>query len=72
MCTSGILVPDLCLEETEVMQSATKGAGLELTLLVTPTTPQERMRRIADFSEGFVYLVSVTGRSQGIEAKCAQ
>ena len=59
--TSGILVPDLCLEETEVMQQATRKAGLELTLLVTPTTPQDRMKRIAAVSEGFVYLVSVTG-----------
>ena len=61
---TGILVPDLCLEETEVMQAATKSAGLELTQLVTPTTPQERMKRIAAVSEGFVYLVSVTGRPE--------
>ena len=60
---AGILVPDLCLEETDIMQSATKKAGLELTQLVTPTTPQERMKRIAAVSEGFVYLVSVTGDS---------
>ena len=43
------------------MQAATKRVGLDLTLLVTPTTPQERMKRIAERSEGFVYLVSVTG-----------
>jgi tryptophan synthase alpha chain len=46
------------------MQGATKRAGLELTQLVTPTTPQERMKRIAAVSEGFVYLVSVTGQSR--------
>lgn len=62
---AGILVPDLCLEETDVMQGATKRAGLELTQLVTPTTPQERMKRIAAVSEGFVYLVSVTGVTGG-------
>lgn len=45
------------------MHAATKKAGLELTQLVTPTTPQERMKRIAAVSEGFVYLVSVTGQS---------
>ena len=45
------------------MRAATKKAGLELTLLVTPTTPQDRMKRIAEASEGFVYLVSVTGLS---------
>jgi len=62
---AGILVPDLCLEETEVMQAATKAAGLELTQLVTPTTPQDRMKRIAAVSEGFVYLVSLTGVTGG-------
>ena len=60
---AGILVPDLCLEETALMRTATKKAGLELTLLVTPTTPQDRMKRIAEASEGFVYLVSLTGLS---------
>ena len=43
------------------MQASTRAAGLELTQLVTPTTPQDRMKRIAAVSEGFVYLVSVTG-----------
>lgn len=46
------------------MQAATRNADLELTQLVTPTTPQERMKRIAAVSEGFVYLVSVTGVQQ--------
>lgn len=58
---SGLLVPDIPLEETNVIREATSAAGLELVLLATPTTPSDRMRRIADSSEGFVYLVSVTG-----------
>lgn len=56
-----MLVPDLSLEETDVMQRATKDANLELVQLVTPTTPQARMKKIAAVSEGFIYLVSVTG-----------
>lgn len=35
--------------------------GLDLVLLVAPTTPSERMARIAAASRGFTYLVSVTG-----------
>ena len=35
--------------------------GLDLVLLVAPTTPLERMGRIAQSSRGFTYLVSVTG-----------
>ena len=41
-----------------------KGAPLVasiLVLLVAPTTPQNRMQRIAESSRGFTYLVSVTG-----------
>ncbi len=54
-------MPDIPLEETEPVRRATAAAGLELVLLTTPTTPAERMGRIAALTEGFVYLVSVTG-----------
>eukprot|EP00899_Mesostigma_viride_P019094 jgi/Mesvir1/27186/Mv07764-RA.1 len=58
---SGAVVPDVPLEETGLIREVARDAGIELTLLVTPTTPQDRMRKIADVSEGFVYLVSVAG-----------
>lgn len=58
---SGLLVPDIPLEETGIIREAASQHGLELVLLTTPTTPQERMHRIALSSQGFVYLVSVTG-----------
>ena len=35
--------------------------GLDLVLLVAPTTPEARMTRIGQSSRGFTYLVSVTG-----------
>lgn len=58
---SGLLVPDIPLEETGAVRAACERAGLELVLLVTPTTPKQRMADIARASQGFVYLVSVTG-----------
>ena len=58
---AGLLVPDLPMEETGVIRAAASAAGLQLTLLATPTTPEPRMRAIASISEGFVYLVSVAG-----------
>eukprot|EP00775_Hariotina_reticulata_P010426 gene10426-10584_t len=58
---SGLLVPDLPLEETVNIRAACERAGLELVLLTTPTTPKQRMADIARASQGFVYLVSVTG-----------
>jgi tryptophan synthase alpha chain len=56
-----LLVPDLPMEETGPIRDAVQAAGLELTLLATPTTPAPRMRAIAELSQGFVYLVSVAG-----------
>ena len=34
---------------------------MDLILLVAPTTPFERMKKISNNAKGFTYLVSVTG-----------
>lgn len=71
ICRTGLLVPDLPLEETSEIRAACHKVGLEMVLLVTPTTPTERMDAIAKATEGFVYLVSVTGVT-GVRAKIAK
>ena len=58
---AGLVVPDLPLEEGEKLSEIAAGHGLDLVLLVAPTTPPERMARIHSASRGFTYLVSVTG-----------
>ena len=58
---AGLVVPDLPLEEAEKLSAIAAGHGLDLVLLVAPTTPAERMARIHAASRGFTYLVSVTG-----------
>ena len=58
---AGLVVPDLPLEEAEKLSAIATGPGLDLVLLVAPTTPADRMGRIAAASRGFTYLVSVTG-----------
>ncbi len=58
---SGIVVPDLPLEEAEKFSPIASASGLDLILLVAPTTPKDRIKRIAETSKGFTYLVSVTG-----------
>jgi tryptophan synthase alpha chain len=58
---AGLVVPDLPLEEGETLSAIAAGHGLDLVLLVAPTTPAERMARIHRASRGFTYLVSVTG-----------
>ncbi len=58
---SGLVVPDLPLEEAEKLSVIAKERCLDLVLLIAPTTPLERMKKIAKRSKGFIYLVSVTG-----------
>ena len=58
---AGLVVPDLPLEEAERLSPIAAAHGLDLVLLVAPTTPSDRMVRIAEQSRGFTYLVSVTG-----------
>ena len=58
---AGLLVPDLPLEEARHLSPIAAAAGLDLVLLVAPTTSTDRMGHIARTSRGFVYLVSVTG-----------
>ncbi|PWZ54376.1 Tryptophan synthase alpha chain, chloroplastic [Zea mays] len=57
----GLVVPDLPLEETALLRSEAIMHNIELVLLTTPTTPTDRMKGIAQASEGFLYLVSAVG-----------
>ncbi|XVE77853.1 hypothetical protein DITRI_Ditri13aG0096500 [Diplodiscus trichospermus] len=57
----GLVVPDVPLEETEILRREALKNKIELVLLTTPTTPTDRMRAIVEASEGFVYLVSSIG-----------
>ncbi|OKH18257.1 tryptophan synthase subunit alpha [Hydrococcus rivularis NIES-593] len=57
----GLVVPDLPLEEAQTLLKPAAEMGIEVTLLIAPTTPPERIDAIAQQSQGFIYLVSVTG-----------
>lgn len=57
----GLIVPDLPLEEAEELRAAAGATGLAWVPLAAPTTPDERLARIAVTATGFLYLVSVTG-----------
>jgi tryptophan synthase alpha chain len=58
---AGLVVPDLPLEEAAGLLEPAKAVGIDLTLLVAPTSSPERIEAIARASQGFIYLVSVTG-----------
>ncbi|XP_039843057.1 indole-3-glycerol phosphate lyase, chloroplastic-like [Panicum virgatum] len=57
----GLIVPNLPYAATYDLRSEAMKNNLELVLLTTPSTPEERMKEITRASEGFIYLVSVDG-----------
>ena len=58
---SGLIVPDLPLEESEPFLTACDANEVALVPLVAPTTPDTRLDAIGRTARGFVYTVSVTG-----------
>ena len=58
---SGLIIPDLPLEEAYKFSKVVSNNSMDLILLVAPTTPFERMKNISNHTKGFTYLVSVTG-----------
>lgn len=59
------IVPDLPFEECSEISSALDAEGVGLIQLVTPATPVERMKVLADASRGFLYAVTITGITGG-------
>jgi tryptophan synthase alpha chain len=57
----GVLVTDLPPEEGRDFAAVLKGARLDPVYLLAPTSPDERLRRAAALSRGFVYLVTRRG-----------
>lgn len=65
----GLIIPDLPLEEYQAhYQDIFRKHGLICVFLITPQTPDQRIRHIDTVSEGFIYMVSsasVTGATTG-------
>ncbi|HIE11212.1 MAG TPA: tryptophan synthase subunit alpha [Kiritimatiellae bacterium] len=57
----GMLILDLPVEESRMFSQDLKRAGLDHIFLVAPTSPDERIRKIARASSGFVYCISLEG-----------
>jgi tryptophan synthase alpha chain len=57
----GVLVTDLPPEEAGSWISAARARRLDTVFLAAPTSPEERLRRVAEASRGFVYAISRTG-----------
>lgn len=72
---SGLIVPDLPLEESGSLREAAAAAGLAWIPLVAPTSPPDRVKAITETSTGFVYAVStlgVTGTREQLSERAAR
>lgn len=58
---SGFIVPDLPVDEADLLQDALATQGIALVQMVTPVTSAERLERVAAASSGFLYAVTRTG-----------
>jgi len=59
------IVPDLPYEESAEISAALEAEGVGLIQLVTPATPPERLKMLAEASRGFLYAVTITGITGG-------
>ena len=58
---SGFIVPDMPVDESDLLKAALAAEGIALVQMVTPVTTPERMARVVGASTGFVYAVTMTG-----------
>jgi tryptophan synthase alpha chain len=58
---NGLIVPDLPPEEGLALEAAARKYGLDLIYLLAPTSTGARIEVVAERSQGFIYLVSLTG-----------
>ncbi len=67
----GVLVTDLPPEEGGEWIACAREADVDTVFLASPTSPDDRLARVAEASRGFVYAVSrtgVTGERQSLSA----
>lgn len=57
----GLIIPDLPPDEGSELESVTQRHGIDLIYLLAPTSTDERIKLVAERSQGFIYLVSLTG-----------
>ncbi len=58
---AGLIIPDLPPEEGVELEISARKHKIDLIYLLTPTSTEERISLVAERSQGFIYLVSLTG-----------
>ena len=70
----GVLIVDLIVEEAGEYLAEMNRVNLAPIFLAAPTSPDERLKAIAEHSRGFVYAISrvgITGKQQSLTAEAA-
>ena len=57
----GLIIPDLPPGELPGLDTSAKKHGIDTIYFVAPNSSQERIRKVAHSSSGFIYMVSVMG-----------
>ncbi|MFS0776530.1 tryptophan synthase subunit alpha [Neobacillus sp. 3P2-tot-E-2] len=57
----GCIIPDLPMEEEDLLAAELEDVGVELIRLVTLTSPKDRIKEISNRGKGFLYTVTVKG-----------
>lgn len=56
-----IIVPNVPVEEADVLLAEGKKSGVSIIFQVAPTTTEDRLKKIADIASGFLYVIDVEG-----------
>ncbi len=64
----GVLITDLIPEEADEFVANMRAADVDTIFLVAPTSTDERIKKIAKYTTGFVYVVARTGVT-GVDAQ---
>ena len=57
----GVIIPDLPPDEAEDFVKLSRKTALDIIFLLAPTSDDDRIKRVAKASRGFIYYVSITG-----------
>lgn len=58
---SGVITPDLTIEESETWQAATSAAGVNTIYVLAPNSTPARIAKVSAHCSGFVYAASLMG-----------
>ena len=71
----GVLLTDMIVEEADVYLAEMKANGLAPVFLAAPTSPDARLKAIAEASKGFVYAISrvgITGTQESVAGDASE